>query len=175
MHPFCFLTCRDEKPNLTRTSGFCTYFIIIQPAKSVFVQVKINSVGLWKTISGLYLSPQVFPEYRCSIRSQSALPTNTWTIYLFIKRNWNERNKICIYITPFIYRGYQSSLQTLHRNHFTTAEEWAALHRKMEALHPLAGNLGQHSKGPAPEKSRLSGLIQQWYQTHLLNELGWIL
>lgn len=98
--------------------------------------MKINSVRLWKTISGLNLSPQVYPEYRCSIRSQSALPTKAWTIYLFIKWNWNERNEICIYITPFIYRGYQSTLQTLHRNHFTTDEEWAPLDWKTEALHP---------------------------------------
>lgn len=62
-------------------------------------------------------------------------PTKTWAIYLFIKWNWNERTGICIYITPFIYGGYQSTLQTPHRNHFTTDEEWAALDWKMEALH----------------------------------------
>lgn len=97
--------------------------------------MKINSVRLQKTITGLNLSLQVHPEYRCGVGSQSALPTKTWAIYLFIKWNWNERNGICIYITPFIYGGYQSTLQTPHRNHFTTDEEWAALDWKMEALH----------------------------------------
>lgn len=103
--------------------------------------MKINSVSLWKTISGLNLSPLVHSEYRCSMRSQNALPTKTWAIYLFIKWNWNERNEICIYITPFIYRGYESTLQTLHRYHFTTDEEWAPLDWKMEALQACISGL----------------------------------
>lgn len=63
---------RDTKFN--RASGFLTYFIIIQPAKSSFLQVKINSVRLQNTISGLNLSLQVYPEYRCSIGSRSTIP-----------------------------------------------------------------------------------------------------
>lgn len=65
--------------NINRARGFLTHFIIILSAmkKNVFlVCVKINSVRLRKTISGLNpFLHRYIQEYRFSDGSQIALPT----------------------------------------------------------------------------------------------------
>lgn len=103
--------------------------------------MKINSVRLWKTISGLNLSLPVYPEYRCGMRSQSALPTKSELfIYLFneIKRKeWN----LHLYNTFHLQRIWKRFTKP-HRNPFPTDKGRASPDWKIEALQPHTSDWG---------------------------------
>lgn len=135
----CFLTHRDELSSLTEPVDSSLISLLFSLQNLFLYKRKLILLGSERQSVALTSLHRYIQNTDAVLGLRAPFP-KTWTIYLFIKWNWNERNEICIYITPFIYRGYQSTLQTLHRNHFTTDEERAPLDWKAEPLHPRISN-----------------------------------